>query len=74
MRLLWSVYIIIGLGAFAISFLLEAYVFLDITTRACFAFAATAVFESAKVMTIIMHRFLEDRKTHPIPQAVRSLS
>jgi len=74
MRFLWSVYIIIGLGAFAISFLLEAYVFLDITSRLYFAFAATAVFESAKVMTIIMHRFLDDRKAQPIPGAVKVLT
>lgn len=67
-------YILTGLGAFAISFLLEGHVFVNITDRPLFSYAVTAVFESAKVMTIMMHRFLISRKGEAIPGIVQSLT
>jgi len=74
MRILWMLYILTGLGAFSISFLLEGRMFVNLTGRPLFAYGVTAVLESAKIMTIMMHRFMSARKNEMIPGVVKSLT
>ena len=70
MQALWILYIFIGIGAFLISFYLEFIVFLSITESPEFAFCITAVFECAKVLTVIFHRFVSDNKNYSIPDVI----
>ena len=70
MKLLWVLYILIGIGAFAISFFLEYVVFVSITNQPDFALFLTLVFECAKVLTIIIHRYVADKKGYTIPDSV----
>ena len=67
MKILWGIYVIIGLGAFIISYLLEGFVFSKVSDMFLLSFAFAAVFESAKIMTIIMHRFLTEKSRKNIP-------
>lgn len=67
MKILWGIYVIIGLGAFAISYLLESLVFFKISGIFFTSYALAAVFESAKIMTIIMHHFQTGKNKKKIP-------
>jgi len=57
MKILWGIYVIIGLVAFGISFSIEGYVFSNISNMVLLPFVFAAIFEGAKVMIIIIHRF-----------------
>lgn len=70
MRGLWILYTLIGLGAFTISFLLEGWVFLNITEIFWLSFGTTCVFESAKVVTIILHRFMTVNNGRSVPMVL----
>ena len=61
MKILWGIYVIIGLGAFIISYLLEGFVFSSISDMFLISYSLAAVFEGAKIMTIIMHRFYTEK-------------
>ena len=67
MKILWGIYVIIGLGAFIISYLLEGFVFSKVSDMFLLSFAFAAVFESAKIMTIIIHRFQTGKNKKKIP-------
>jgi hypothetical protein len=67
MRGLWLLYTMIGFGAFTISFLLQGWVFLNITQIVWLSFGTTCVFESAKVVTIILHRFMTVNNGRAVP-------
>ena len=66
MKILWGIYVIIGLGAFTISYLLESLVFFKISGIFFTSYALAAVFEGAKIMTIIMHHFQTGKKKIPL--------
>ena len=70
MRFLWIVFILNGLGAFVISLIMEGFVVYAITDLLVFSFCITSVFELAKVMTIVMHRYLSSLETGRMPVAV----
>ena len=74
MRCVWLLYVAIGLGAFGLSYVLEGFVFSDITGSVAISFAAAGVFESAKIVTIVMHRFLSNRRDKRIPLSVGALT
>lgn len=61
MKILWGIYLVIGLSSFIVSYLLEGFVFFKVSDMFLLSFAFAAVFESAKIMTIIMHRFLAEK-------------
>ncbi len=67
MKILWGIYVIIGLGAFVISYLLEGFVFFKISGIFLTSYALAAVFECAKIMTIIIHRFQTGKNKKKIP-------
>ena len=67
MKILWGIYVIIGLGACAISYLLEGLVFFKISSIFLTSYALAAVFESAKIMTIIIHRLQTGKNKKKIP-------
>lgn len=74
MKILWGIYVIIGLGAFIISYLLEGFVFSKVSDMFLLSFAFAAVFESAKIMTIIMHRFLTEKSRKNIPMYFKGIT
>jgi hypothetical protein len=74
MRGLWLLYTLIGFGAFNISFLLQGWVFLNITDMFWFSFGTTCVFESAKVVTIILHRFMTVKNGKTVPLVLMGLT
>jgi len=74
MKILWGIYVIIGLGAFIISYLLEGFVFSKVSQMFLLSFAFAAVFESAKIMTIIMHRFLTEKSRKNIPMYFKGIT
>ena len=74
MKILWGIYVIIGLGAFLISYLLEGFVFSKVSDMFLLSFAFAAVFESAKIMTIIMHRFLTEKSRKNIPMYFKGIT
>ena len=74
MRGLWLLYTLIGIGAFSISFLLQGWVFLNITEMFWFSFGTTCVFESAKVVTIILHRFMTVKNGKTVPMVLMGLT
>ena len=74
MKILWGIYVVIGLGAFAISYLLEGFVFSKVSDMFLLSFAFAAVFESAKIMTIIMHRFLTEKSRKNIPMYFKGIT
>ena len=74
MKILWGIYVIIGLGAFIISYLLEGFVFFKVSDMFLQSFAFAAVFESAKIMTIIMHRFLTEKSRKNIPMYFKGIT
>jgi len=67
MKILWGIYVIIGLGAFIISYLLEGFVFSKISSMFLISYSLAAVFEGAKIMTIVMHRFQTGINKNKIP-------
>ena len=67
MKILWGIYVIIGIGAFLISYLLEGFVFSKISSMFLISYSLAAVFEGAKIMTIIMHRFQTGINKNKIP-------
>jgi len=67
MKILWGIYVIIGLGAFIISYLLEGFVFSRISDMFLISYSLAAVFEGAKIMTIVMHRFQTGKNKNKIP-------
>nr|MBL0717100.1 hypothetical protein [Desulfobacterales bacterium] len=67
MKILWGIYVIIGLGAFTISYLLESLVFFKISGIFVTSYALAAVFECAKIMTIIIYRFQTGKNKKKIP-------
>ena len=69
-----GIYVIIGLGAFIISYVLEGFVFSEISDMFLLSFAFAAVFESAKIMTIIMHRFLTEKSRKNIPMYFKGIT
>ena len=71
MKILWGIYVIIGLGAFIISYLLEGFVFSRISSMFLISYSLAAVFEGAKIMTIIMHRFQTGINKNKIPQGFK---
>ena len=74
MKRLWILYITVGIGAFLISFTLEYIVFKSITGKPYFAFFLTLVLESAKILTVIFHRFISDKKGYSVPEMVSYLN
>lgn len=74
MKKLWILYIAVGIGAFLISFTLEYILFKSITEQPYFSFFLTLVLESAKVLTVIFHRFIADSKNYSIPDVVSYLN
>ena len=71
MKIMWGIYVIIGLAAFILSFSIEGYVFSKISDMYMISFIFAAIFEGAKVMTIIMHRFQSEKNEHRIKQGFR---
>ena len=67
MKILWIIYAIIGLIAFLISFLMEGSVFSNISGNILISYLLAAVFESAKITTIVMHRFQTEKNKNKIP-------
>lgn len=74
MKQLWILYSLIGTGGFLISFSMEYIILESITGKSGFSFCLTLVLESAKVLTVIFHRLISDRKGYEIPGAVSSLN
>jgi len=72
MKIMWGIYVIIGLAAFILSFSIEGYVFSKISDMYMISFIFAAIFEGAKVMTIIMHRFQSEKNEHRIKQGFRA--
>lgn len=66
MKILWGVYVFIGLAAFVLSFLIQGYVFSKISGMIAISFIFAAIFEGAKIMTIIMHRFQSEKNEHQV--------
>lgn len=64
MKILWGVYVIIGLAAFILSFLIQGYVFSKISEMVMISFIFAAIFEGAKVMTIIVPYFQSEKNDH----------
>ena len=58
MKLLGFFYILTGIGAFFISATIEYYFFKSITQDADFSFYIVGIFETAKVLTILITRFI----------------
>jgi hypothetical protein len=73
MRALWIAYILIGLGAFFISFFMEYKLFKSTIDIFGFAFCITFALEGAKVFCVIFHRLIEDRNNCAIPDNIVTL-
>ncbi len=74
MKKLWLFNIAVGIGAFLISLILEYNILASITQRPYSAFILTLVLESAKVMTVVFNRFIEERRGTSVPDSVANLS
>ena len=68
---MWGIYVIIGLAAFILSFSIEGYVFSKISDMYITSYIFAAIFEGAKVMTIIIHRFQSEKNEQRIKQGFR---
>ncbi|MEA2104115.1 MAG: hypothetical protein U9P79_05690 [Candidatus Cloacimonadota bacterium] len=72
MKILWGIYVIIGLGAFIISYLLESFVFSRISSMFLMSYSLAAVFEGAKIMTIVIPRFQTGKNKNKIPSGFKA--